>query len=104
MRFNSHDVVNFCQDNCRLIYAPTDDIATGFYGIAIQVEDFINASSTVAMSSVPVQFVVELQDHSNNVFAAPTFVGTTPVDGSCITVGSTYQQQITARSGGDSAT
>ena len=69
------------------------------------MEDFISASSTVAMSSVPVQFLVLVQVITIPPgLTDPTFVGATPVDGSCITVGSTYQQQITARSGGDGAT
>ena len=90
------------QDNCRLTYNATG--STGFYAVAIQVEDFISSSSTIPMSSVPVQFLVEVQNITipPNVTAS-TFVGTTPADGSCITVASTYTEQITARSGGDSA-
>ena len=91
------------QANCRLTYNANG--ALGWYAAAIQVEDFISASSTVAMSSVPVQFLVLVQQITIPPgVTAPTFVGTTTVDGSCITIGSTYQQQITARSGGDSAT
>ena len=71
------------------------------------MEDFISLSSTVAMSSVPVQFLVEVEqiDISPGT-TPPTFVGHTPADGACIAVNfrSTYQQQIIARSGGDSAT
>ena len=65
----------------------------------------MNASSTVAMSSVPVQFLVLVQNITvpSNV-TAPTFVGGTPTDGSCIPVNGTYHQQITARSGGDNIT
>ena len=93
----------YSQDNCRLTYNANGDL--GWYAAALQVEDFISASSTVAMSSVPVQFLVlVLVITIPPGVTAPTFVGTTPADGSCITVGSTYQQQITARSGGDSAT
>ena len=68
------------------------------------MEDFISASSTEAMSSVPVQFLVHVQNLTipPNV-TAPTFVENSPVNGSCIMVGSTYQQQITALSGGDDA-
>ena len=56
------------------------------------------------MSSVPVQFLILVQEIAVPPgVTAPTFVGTTPVDGSCITVASTYTQQITARSGGDAA-
>ena len=68
------------------------------------MEDFISASSTVAMSSVPVQFLVRVQEITIPPgLTPPIFVGTTPADGSCIAVGSTYQQQITARSGEDGA-
>ena len=56
------------------------------------------------MSSVPVQFLVEVQNITIPPgVTAPAFVGTTPEDGACITVGSTYTQQITAKSGGDDA-
>ena len=93
----------FCaQDNCRLTYPANGSL--GWYAIALQVEDFISASSTVAMSSVPVQFLVRVQNITiPSGVTAPTFVGTTPADGSCIVVGSVYQQRVTARSGEDSA-
>ena len=79
--------------------------ALGIYAVALQVEDFISGSSTVAMSSVPVQFLVQVQQIAIPPGVTdPTFVGTTPADGSCIAVGSLYQEQITARSGGDDAT
>ena len=89
------------QDNCRLTHNSDGNIEIGLYAIAIQVEDFVNASSMVAMSSVPVQFLVEVLDTSTSAITAPTFVGTTPADGSCISIESTYQEQIIARSGGD---
>ena len=93
----------YIQDSCRLRYIANGSL--GWYAVALQVEDFINASSTVAMSSVPVQFLVRVQNIpiSFNV-TAPTFVGSTPVDGSCIPVNGTYHQQITGRSGGDNVT
>ena len=91
------------QDNCQLTYNGSG--IPGFYAVAIQMEDFINASSTVAMSSVPVQFLVQVVNITIPPgLTPPTFVGTTPVDGSCIAVGGMYQQQITARSGGENAT
>ena len=91
------------QSNCRLTYHANGSL--GWYAVAIQVEDFITPSSTVAMSSVPVQFLVQvLEIVIPPGVTAPTFVGTTPENGACINVASTYQQQITARSGGVSAT
>ena len=90
------------QNNCRLTYNANE--STGFYAVAIQVEDFISSSSTIPMSSVPVQFLVHIKEITIPPdVTAPAFVGTTPADGACITVGSTYTEQITARSGGDSA-
>ena len=91
------------QDNCTLTYNASGDL--GVYAVALQVEDFINASSTVAMSSVPLQFLVQIQEITIPPGVTdPTFVGTTPADGSSIAVGSSYQERITARSGGDNAT
>ena len=88
------------QDNCTLTYNANG--ALGWYAAALQVEDFISASSTVAMSSVPVQFLVlVLEITIPPGVTAPTFVGTTPE--ARVLAGSTYQQQITARSGGDNA-
>jgi len=91
------------QDNCILTYNANG--ALGIYAVALQVEDFISASSTMAMSSVPVQFLVQVQEITIPPGVTdPTFVGTTPADGSCIAVGSSYQERITARSGGDAVT
>ena len=79
--------------------------ALGWYAVAIQVEDFVTPSSTVAMSSVPVQFLVLVEEIIIPPdLATPTFVGSTPADGVCIEVGSAYRQQITARSRGEGAT
>ena len=95
----------YSQDNCRLTYTANGSL--GWYAVAIQIEDFISSSSKVAMSSVPVQFLVVVQNITIPPgITPPTFVGHTPADGACIAVNfrSTYQQQIIARSGGDSAT
>ena len=54
------------------------------------------------MSSVPVQFLVlVLEITIPPGVTAPTFVGTTPE--AHVLAGSTYLEQITARSGGDNA-
>ena len=56
------------------------------------------------MSSVPVQLLVQVQNITIPAdLTPPTFVRNTPADGTCINVGSTYEQRITARSGGDDA-
>ena len=94
------------QENCSLKYNGGGNL--GYYAVALQVEDFTSESSTVAMSSVPVQFLVEVVNVPTppDGVKPPTFVGSTPSNGDCISVaiGSTYQTQITARSGGGNAT
>ncbi len=69
------------------------------------MEDFLSATETVAMSSIPVQLLISVEEI--NVppgVTAPVFVGDTPEHGACIAVASTFEQQITARSGGDGIT
>ena len=57
------------------------------------------------MSSIPVQLLINIVEINvpPNV-TAPMFVGDTPEDGACIAVANTFEQQLTARSGGDSVT
>lgn len=75
--------------------------------MAIQVEDFFSPSDTTPLSSVPVQFLIlvtnEVVDPGNEDVTDPIFVGDTPANGQYISVsfGSTFQQQITAMSGGE---
>ena len=96
------------QKNCSLVYNGIGG-RLGYYAVALQVEDFISESSTVAMSSVPVQFlvkVVKVVPTPPPGVIPPTFVGSTPSSGDCIgiAIGSTYQTQITAKSGEGNAT
>ena len=94
------------QENCRLTYNGRG--SPGFYAVVLQVEDFVSESSTMAMNSVPVQFLVKVVKFPNPPAGVtpPTFVGSTPSSGDCISIAieSTYQTQITARSGGGNAT
>ena len=57
------------------------------------------------MSSIPVQLLISIVKITipPNV-TAPMFVGDSPEDGAIIVVTSTFEQQLTARSGGDSIT
>jgi len=41
-------------DNCTLTYKLT---STGYYAVALQIEDFYNSTITTPMSSVPIQFL-----------------------------------------------
>ena len=73
--------------------------------MAIQVEDFISSSSTTPLSSVPLQFLINVFPSSQPCTGSiqPSLVaGETPPDGSCIPVpfGTTYTAGIVASSGG----
>ena len=91
------------QDSCSLRYEGR--VRFGFYAVAIQVEDFASASSSEALSSVPVQFLVEVV-RGRLKLRRPNFVRMTPSDGKCISIaiGSTYKERITARTGARNVT
>ena len=73
---------------------------SGWYGVAIQIEDFISQNSTTPMSSIPVQILIHVV-HSNTTYT-PLLVGNTPLDGSCVplSLGGDNSIVIAAYSGG----
>ena len=73
----------------------------GLYAVALQIEDFTTTTATVPLSSVPVQFLVNVHTTipSCGSGTQPEFVGVTWMDGSCVGVPSTYRETITAQSG-----
>ena len=80
--------------------------STGWYGVAVQMEDFITSTSTTPLSSVPIQFLISIFADSNPcsviITAAPSLIpGETPPHDSCIPVpsGGTYTTGIVAYSG-----
>ena len=94
---------SFLQETCVLSW----DVGTvtGFYGAAINVEDFISSTSTIPLSSIPLQFLLDVFSSPQMCTegSRPTLVpGETPEDGSCIAVpfGSTYSALLVADSGG----
>ena len=64
--------------------------------MSIQVEDFINSTSTTPLSSVPVQFLVQVVNPPSCV-TPPEIVGIPPED-SCtpVIVGETYSSELIA--------
>ena len=90
---------------CSLTYNGLGSV--GLYAVAIQIEDFITSSSNTPMSSVPLQFIVELFSSSQSCFGSrPVLVGETPQDGSCIPVpfGTTFRTSVVAMVGQSSTT
>ena len=74
----------------------------GLYAVALQIEDFISTSSNTALSSVPLQFLVEVFSSTQSCFGTrPTLVGETIPDEACIAVpfGTTFQTSVVAMVG-----
>ncbi|UJR07628.1 hypothetical protein I4U23_011917 [Adineta vaga] len=107
---NKSNGINECRDVCppnslpphSMIYPNCTIIITGrnlsdWYAVAITVEDFINSSSTTALSSVPVQFLVYVISASS-CSALPEIIGL-PLEQSCmpIRVGQTLISQLKAQ-------
>lgn len=84
----------FFQSNC-ILYINTIP-ATGRYAVAFQIEDFGNQQDTIAISSVPLQFII-------NVIDGTTLCDTKPIiETPLIEISSNtmYQQTIIATSTG----
>ena len=86
---------------CKLTVGKEGPKQTGFYVVALQIEDFKDNSDT-PMSSIPLQFLVEIYDSTDECGAGPVFVPPTPEDGETVDllVGSTWTQDIVATSEG----
>lgn len=74
----------------------------GLYAVAVQVEDFASPNDTVAMSSIPVQFIVSVFTSTEACTSSPLLASPTRVGDSCVAVpfNSTYSEGVTAESGG----
>jgi hypothetical protein len=88
---------------CALIIN-ANSLSNGWYGVALQIEDFASTTSTTPLSSIPLQFLVNVFDSSASCASRPQLVGVTPPDGSCYPVasGSTWTARIVAQSGSSS--
>ena len=70
---------------------------TGLYAVALEIEDFASTTDTVPLSSIPLQFVIEVFYSTAPCGShQPEFVGGTR----CAEVSSTYRERIVAQSGG----
>ncbi len=90
-------------EQCSLTYNGGGSV--GLYAVALQIEDFIDSTSTTPLSSVPLQFLVELFSSSQPCNGTkPTLVGETPPDDSCIPVpfGTTVRISVVAMVGDSS--
>jgi len=66
------------------------------YVAALQIEDFASTTDTVPLSSIPLQFIIEVFNSTAACASnQPEIVGRTR----CIEVSSTYRERIVAESG-----
>ena len=67
------------------------------YAVALQIEDFASTTDTVPLSSIPLQFVIEVFNSTAPCASyQPQIIGGTR----CIEMSSTYHERIVAESGG----
>ena len=82
------------QETCTLTYLATGK--SGYYAVAIQIEDFKDSSSTSPFSSVPLQFLVHVLNTPCG--SSPKFVSPTPESGTTLDliIGVRFELNITA--------
>ncbi|XP_052774203.1 uncharacterized protein LOC128212867 isoform X2 [Mya arenaria] len=96
-----HGLPNAELDNvtCSITYSAI--YATGWYAVAIQVEDFVTFSSVNALSSIPVQFLIFVYTANENETCGQSmvFINPTPPDDACIGIpeGQVYSSAIAVR-------
>ncbi|XP_053399313.1 deleted in malignant brain tumors 1 protein-like [Mercenaria mercenaria] len=87
-------------DMCTLTYDALYSL--GWYAVAIQVEDFANPYDSSPLSSIPVQFLVQVYQSSDSCAVRPELIDPSPQNGDCIVVrkNETFETSITAHMGG----
>lgn len=93
------------QDSCTITYNAVD--STGWYGVAVQVEDYFRQSEVISsqsnngpLSSIPLQFLVFVYESAGATCDERSqFVYPTLAEESCIAVpqGSVFESSIVAR-------
>jgi len=89
------------EDRCTVSYNATGDV--GVYAVAIQIDDFSSPTDVQPISSVPLQFLVNVSSAPSIACdARPTFVPPTEEDGTCIAIppNTTYTGILVSRSSG----
>ena len=66
------------ENNCTLVFTLPSGLATWYFVVALQIEDYYDASSTTPMSSVPIQFLLYGYTPSGNCTIRPAIIGDRP--------------------------
>lgn len=71
----------FFQANCSFtVSSNLGSTSIGDYAVALQIEDFTDSSSSIPLSSVPLQFIITVQQ-AGVCFDSAVFVSPTPAAG-----------------------
>lgn len=71
----------FFQANCPFtVNSNLGSTSIGDYAVALQIEDFTDSSSSIPLSSVPLQFIITVQQ-AGVCFDSAVFVSPTPAAG-----------------------
>ncbi|KAL4240889.1 hypothetical protein ACF0H5_001671 [Mactra antiquata] len=91
-------------DQCTLSYNAVNN--TGWYAVAIQVEDFIDVNSHTPLSSIPVQFLVQVYSGNDSCVKSVVFIPPTPPDDACIGVSynTSWESAIVTRVANENST
>ena len=80
---------------CNIQYTANE--TTGLYAVALQIEDFASTTDSVPLSSIPLQFIIEVFSSTAPCASyQPQIIGGTR----CIEMSSTYRERIVAENGG----
>ncbi|XP_064637828.1 uncharacterized protein LOC135494016 [Lineus longissimus] len=94
------------ETECKLVWTATTVSSNSYIPVALQVEDFESVDSATALSSIPVQFLIQVVKSAEPCSSGPVFIPPTRYDGSCIGVayGTTLNETILVDVGADDNT
>lgn len=66
------------ENNCTLVFTLPNHLATWYFVVALQIEDYYDTSSATPMSSVPIQFLLYGYSPSGSCIIRPVIIGDRP--------------------------
>lgn len=101
MIFTNFECINHFQTSCVLSYTASG--STGWHAVALQIEDYSVSDTATPLSSVPLQFLVDISSTTGSCDDKPLVLqlNLTNVNGSVapIALNTTFFQTIVANSG-----
>lgn len=101
MIFTNFECINHFQTSCVLSYTASG--STGWHAVALQIEDYSVSDTVTPLSSVPLQFLVDISSTAGSCDDKPLVLqlNLTNVNGSVapIALNTTFFQTIVANSG-----